>query len=41
MNLQCCIVILALSMTSAAMAQDMPWRYDFENEVRVLSGRRG
>ena len=30
MNLQCCIVILALSMASAAMAQDMPWRYDFE-----------
>jgi len=30
MNLKCCIVIFALSMVSAAMAQDMPWRYDFE-----------
>ncbi len=24
------IVIFAISMASAAMAQDMPWRYDFE-----------
>ena len=31
MNLQCCIVILALGLASAAMAQDVPWRYDFEN----------
>ena len=30
MNLQCCIVILTLGLASAAMAQDMPWRYDFE-----------
>ncbi len=30
MNLQCCIVIFALGLASAAMAQDMPWCYDFE-----------
>ena len=30
MNLQCYVVILALGLASGAMAQDMPWRYDFE-----------
>ena len=31
MNLKCYIVILALGLANGALAQDMPWRYDFED----------
>ena len=41
MNLQCCIVILALSLASAAMAQDMPWRYDFEDRSETYRADAG
>ncbi|MCE2433686.1 MAG: hypothetical protein J4F29_12315 [Candidatus Latescibacteria bacterium] len=35
------IVILAVSMTSAAMAQDMPWRYDFEDGTETYQADAG
>ena len=35
------IVILALSLASAAMAQDMPWHYDFEDRSETYRADAG